>query len=202
MVKTGKRKHKTAIRGSGSVGARRATGLPAIGYLLVTGGVLASALLVPDIGSTAIAESFARLVGGIFPVVENARRCSTGSPERAVFIAVLVVGVHVMMLGTILPDAWRNRHRDDAEPMERPAWRDWVSVPAQFIFVVLIYWYTFFEMGQPAPGTPSAASYVCWNLWTMWLLFTAQGILSVGLACILVVVARTFAVRLAKRTFN
>jgi hypothetical protein len=170
-----------------------------LAYLALTGSAFLLLLADPSAADTWFLQVLADAVGSVFTVVANTSNCSSSTEARRVFVALVVLALHVTVPIALLFPAWRRRRMDDAEPLRRSRMRDLLELVGAPIFFLLLYWGTFFQLGKPIRGAPS---YLCWHLGGVWLLFTVQGVMAVAFMCVMVSALRSLIFRLVLKRKN
>ena len=160
-----------------------------LAYLAVTGSAFLVLLFEPAAADSPALQAFADAVGRVLTVVEDSEGCTNRPQARRVFVAIVVVALHVMVPAITLWPAWLRRRIDDAEPLTRPRLRDMLELLGAPPLFVGLYWYTFFAMEGVA----------CGHLASVWLRFTVQGTMAVAFVCVLLAATRSLLFRLWKR---
>jgi hypothetical protein len=172
-------------------------------FLAVTGLAFLGLTFHPDAARHPALETLARLVGSVFPVVDNVRACATRqAAQTRTLLAVVIPAAHVTMAVVVLSIAGRYRVHDRNVPLVWPGMRQGIEVLGGSLLAVLLYWGTFFSLGRPAPGQPMVASHLCWHLSAAWFLFSLHALLSVGLVCLVLVAVESVSSRLLRRLFT
>lgn len=191
------RNNRSRLRIARAGEAAKATGSPQkfqswvwLTYLVVSAAVFFAVQLSELASHRVELERWLGAVAAVFPIVDNTRHCATLRLERYALVGCLVVLSHVVTLTYAWHVHEQYRAEDDKKPFAWPTVRGSVSDLATLLLSVAFYWFTFFAMTRPILGSPASSSYLCWNLGTVWLLYSFQSIFSIS-----IVMAVAFAIR-------